>query len=89
MLREAFRTEPDEIMHLRLRAFLAELELDGIVTTKDERAREMKVVQVLGLMDTPPARHLLSELSLQAASKQLREDASETLRRLNRLDPGD
>ncbi len=75
MLREAFRTEKDEIMHLRLRAFLNELELDGIITPKDDRVREMRVVQLLGLMDTPPARQLLSDLAQQATSKQLGEDA--------------
>ncbi len=82
MLREAFRTEKDEIMHIRLRAFLAELELDGIVTPKDERVRETQVVQLLGLMATPPARELLTDLAQKGASEQLRKDAGETLQRL-------
>ena len=85
MLREAFRAETDEIMHLRLRTFLSELELEGIVTPKDDRVREMRIVQLLGLMDTPPARQLLSDLAQQATSKQLREDAGETLQRLKGL----
>ncbi len=82
MLREAFRTEKDEIMHIRLRAFLAELELDGIVTPKDERVRETQVVQLLGLMATPPARELLTDLAHKGASEQLRKDAAEKLQRL-------
>ncbi len=39
ILREALRTEKDEIMHLRLRAFLGELEGEGIVTPKDEKVQ--------------------------------------------------
>ncbi len=85
MLREAFRTEKDEIMHLRLRAFLSELESDGIVTAKDDRVREMRVVQILGLMDTPFARQLLSDLAEKGASEQIRKDATETLQRLKGL----
>ena len=89
MLREAFHSEKDEIMHLRLRAFLSELELEGIITPKDDRVREMRVVQLLGLMDTPSARELLSDLAHQATSKQLREDAEKTLQRLKGLAQND
>ncbi len=87
MLREAFRTEKDEIMHIRLRAFLSELELDGIITPKDDRVREMRVVQLLELMDTPQARELLNDLAQKGASEQLRKDAGEALQRLKALAP--
>ncbi len=89
VLREAFRTETDEIMHIRLRAFLSELELDGIVTPKDERTRDLRVVQLLALMGTPPARELLSDLAEKGASKELRDDAQETLKRLKGRAPKD
>ncbi len=82
MLREAFRTEKDEIMHLRLGTFLSELESEGIITPKDDRMRESRVVQLLGLMDTPPARELLNDLAQKGANEQLRNDAKETLLRL-------
>jgi WD40 repeat protein len=87
MLREAYRTEQDEIMHLRLRAFLSELELDGIITPNDDRTREMRVVQLLGLMVTPSARELLRDLAQKATSELLRVDAAETLQRSKVLAP--
>jgi WD40 repeat protein len=86
MLREAYRIEQDEIMHLRLRAFLSELEVDGIITSKDERTRDRRIVQVLGLMGTPSARELLSDLAQKATSEPLREDAREAFQRLKGLD---
>ena len=89
MLREALQTEKDEIMHLRLRAFLSELETEGIITSKDERGREMRVVQNLRLMDTKPARQLLIELALEGLSEHLREEARETLQRLKGSEPRD
>ncbi len=89
MLREAFRTEKDEIMHLRLRAFLSELETDGIITPKDERGREMRVVQILRLMDTKPARQLLIDLAQEGLSEYLRDEARETLQRLKGSEPRD
>ncbi len=69
MLREANRTEKDEIMHLRLRAFLNELELDAIITPKDERMRELRVVQLLELMATPEADELLRDLKKPAPER--------------------
>ncbi len=89
MLREAFRTETDEIMHLRLRASFERWKTKALSHPSDEQVRQLRVVQLLGLMGTPPARELLTDLAQKGASKELRDDAQETLKRLKGIEPRD
>ncbi len=59
------------------------------MASKDERVREMRVVQILRLMDTKPARQLLIELAQKGTSEHLRDEARETLQRLKGIEPRD
>jgi hypothetical protein len=82
VLREEYRNTADEVLRLRLRTFLAELESENLLVPHDERLRERRVILLLEIMDSPGARKLLATLAPDAKSETLRAGASAALERM-------